>query len=93
MQTKDCVKESMQTFFQQTKGSRWTNKLNETKQAPSEATLSVKEQRALAILQSSTMKKRGHYKTPLLWKCEPVLPNNRTMAGSRLHSTKRKLIT
>ena len=37
------------------------------------------------------MKERGHYKTPLLWKGEPILPNNRAMVVSRLHSNERKL--
>ena len=37
------------------------------------------------------MKERGHNKTPLLWKGEPIMPNNRAMAVSRLHSTERKL--
>ena len=62
-----------------------------TKQDPSEATLSVEDKRALAVLQSSTVKERGHYKTPLLWKGEPIMANNRAMAVSRLHSAQRKL--
>ena len=54
--------------------------------------LKTKEiKRALAILESSTIKEEGHYKTALLWKGEPILPNNRTMAVSRLHSTENKL--
>ncbi len=62
-----------------------------TKQVPSDSTLSVEDKRALAILESSTVKEEGHYKTPLLWKGEPGLPNNRAMAVSRLHSTEKKL--
>ena len=37
------------------------------------------------------MREEGHFKTALLWKGEPNLPNNRAMAVSRLHSTERKL--
>ena len=62
-----------------------------TKQVLSESTLSVEDKRAQAILESSTVKKEGHYKTALLWKREPALPNNHAMAVSRLHSTERKL--
>ena len=62
-----------------------------TEQVLSESTLSVEDRRALAILESSTVKEEGHYKTALLWKREPALPNNRAMAVSRLHSTERKL--
>ena len=62
-----------------------------TKQVLSESTLSVQDKRALTILESSTVKEGGHYKTPLLWKLEPALPNNRAMAVSRLHCTERKL--
>ena len=59
-----------------------------TKQAPSEAGMSAEDRRALSILESSTAKEEGHYKTALLWKGEPSL---RAMAVSRLHSTERKL--
>ena len=62
-----------------------------TEQVLSESTLSVEDRRALAILESSTVKEEGHFKTALLWKREPALPNNRAMAVSRLHSTERKL--
>ena len=62
-----------------------------TKQVLSESTLSVEDKRALAILESSTVKEEGHYKTALLWKRKPALPNNHAMAVSRLHSTERKL--
>ena len=54
-----------------------------SKQVP-ESTLSVKDKRALAILESSTVKEEGHYRTALLWKDEAILPNNRAMAVSRL---------
>ena len=63
-----------------------------TKQAPSEAGMSAEDRRALSILEGSTVKEEGHYKTALLWKGEPSLPNNRAMTVSRLHSTKRKLM-
>ena len=46
-----------------------------TKQVLSESTLSVEDKRALAILESSTVKEEGHYKTALLWKREPTLHN------------------
>ena len=62
-----------------------------TKQAPSDSGVSAEDRRALSILESSTVKEEGHYKTALLWKAEPSLPNNRAMAVSRLHSTERKL--
>lgn len=62
-----------------------------TKRVLSESTLSVEDKQALAILESNTVKEEGHYKTALLWKCEPVLPNNYAMAVSRLHSTEKKL--
>ena len=62
-----------------------------TKQAPSDSGMSAEDRRALSILESSTVKEEGHYKTALLWKGEPNLPNNRAMAVSRLHSTERKL--
>lgn len=62
-----------------------------TKQAPSEAGMSAEDRRALSILESSTVKEGGHYKTALLWKGEASLPNNRAMAVSRLHSTKGNL--
>ena len=62
-----------------------------TKQALSESPLSAEDKRALAILQNSTVKEKSHYKTALLWKHEPNLPNNRAMAVSRLHSTEKKL--
>ena len=58
---------------------------------PSEATLSIEDQRVLDVLQSSTVKERSHYKTQLLWKGEPIVPNNSAIAVSRLHSTERKL--
>ncbi|PFX27003.1 hypothetical protein AWC38_SpisGene8307 [Stylophora pistillata] len=53
--------------------------------------LSVEDKTALAILESNTIKQEGHYKTALLWKCEPVLPNNYAMTVSTLHSTEKKL--
>ena len=62
-----------------------------TKQAPSDSGMSAEDRRALSILESSTVKEEGHYKTALLWKGEPNLPNNRAMAVSCLHSTERKL--
>ena len=62
-----------------------------TKRALHESALSVDDKRALAILKSTTVKEEGHYKTALLWKGEPDLPNNRTMAVSRLHCTEKKL--
>ena len=62
-----------------------------SKQVLPESTLSVEDKRALAILESSTVKEEGHYKTALLWKGEPVLLNNRAMAVSRLRSTENKL--
>ena len=62
-----------------------------TNQVLSGSTLSVEDKRALAILESSTVKEEGHYKTALLWKREPALPNNRALAVSRLHSTEKKL--
>ena len=62
-----------------------------SKQVLPESTLSVEDKRALAILESSTVKEEGHYKTALLWKGEPVLPNNRAMAVSRLRSAENKL--
>ena len=62
-----------------------------TKRALHESALSVDDKRALAILESTTVKEEGHYKTALLWKGEPDLPNNRTMAVSRLHCTEKKL--
>jgi len=37
-----------------------------TKQVLSESTLSVEDKRALAILESGTVKEEGHYKTALL---------------------------
>lgn len=37
-----------------------------TKQVLSESTLSVEDKRALAILESSTVKEEGHHKTTLL---------------------------
>ena len=60
-------------------------------QAPSEAGTSGEDRRALSILEGSTVKEEGHYKTALLWKGEPSLPNNCAMAVSGLHSTERKL--
>ena len=62
-----------------------------TKWALHESALSVDDKRALAILESTTVKEEGHYKTALLWKGEKDLPNNRTMAVSRLHCTEKKL--
>ena len=53
-----------------------------TKQVLSESTLSVEDKRVLAILESSTVKEEGHYKTALLWKHKAALPNNHAMAVS-----------
>ena len=53
--------------------------------------MSAEDRRALSILESSTVKEEGHYKTALLWKGEPSLPNNGAMVLLRLHSTERKL--
>lgn len=62
-----------------------------TKQALYESALSVDDKRALAILENTTVKEEGHYKTALLWKDEPDLPNNCAMAVSRLCCTEKKL--
>ena len=62
-----------------------------TKRALHESVLSVDDKRAPAILESTTVKEEGHYKTALLRKGEPDLPQNRTMAVSRLHCTEKKL--
>ena len=69
----------------------WDIDSDATKQAPCEAGMSAKDRRVLSILEDSTVKEEGHYKTALLWKGEPSLPNNRAMAVSRLHSTEWKL--
>ena len=53
--------------------------------------MSAEDRQPLSILEGSTVKEEGHYKTALLWKGEPSLPNNRAMAVSHLHSTERKL--
>ena len=47
--------------------------------------------RALAILENTTVKEEGHYKTALQWKGEPDFTNNRAMAVSTLHCTEKKL--
>ena len=86
------MRRSIQTSLRQTKEPSCSIRLNDTtKQALSESPLSAKDKRALAILQNSTVKEKSHYKTALLWKHEPNLPNNRAMAVSRLHSTEKKL--
>ena len=61
-----------------------------TKRALHESALSVDDKRARPILESTTVKEEGHYKTALLWKGEPDLPNNRAMAVSRLDCTEKK---
>ena len=62
-----------------------------TKRALHESALSVDDKRALAIIENATVKEEGHYKTALLWKGQPDLPNNRTMTVSRLHCSEKKL--
>lgn len=53
--------------------------------------MSVEDTRVVAVHESSTVKEEGHYKTALLWKLEPALPNNHAMAVLRLHTPERKL--
>ena len=54
---------------------------------------SVDDRQAVEILERTTKKVDGHFETGLLWRDENiVLPNNRCMAVSRLHSTERKLM-
>ena len=49
------------------------------------------EQRAIHILESTTVKKMNRYEVGLLWKSdEPKLPNNRALAVSRLKSLESK---
>ena len=51
------------------------------------------DRQAVEILERTTKKVDGHFETGLLWRDENiVLPNNRCMAVSRLHSTERKLM-
>ncbi|XP_022783263.1 uncharacterized protein LOC111324045 [Stylophora pistillata] len=87
----DAVWKYRETTLQHQIERFWEIDSYSTKRVLSESTLSVEDKQALAILESNTVKEEGHYKTALLWKCEPVLPTNYAMAVSRLHSTEKKL--
>ena len=90
----------MQTFLQQSKGSLCNIKLNDfgrlslmrRSKNPQKPPCPLKTKEPwLSCRALSTVKERDHYKTPSLWKGEPVMPNNRAMVVSRLHATERKL--
>ena len=50
------------------------------------------EERAMSILQASTVLKNERYEIPLLWKEDhPRLPNNKELALQRLYSLEKKL--
>ena len=72
------------TWLQQHVEQFWKVDSYAIKQAVSASALSAEDKRALAILHS-------HYKTALLWKHEPNLPNNRAMAVSRYPSAEKVL--
>ena len=47
--------------------------------------MSIEDQRALAILESSACLRNGHYQLPLPWRFKsPCLPNNRDVAVRRM---------
>ena len=98
MQPNDYAKRSMLTFLRWTKNPLWREGLNYLERLinmrrnkyPPKSGYPLK-MRVSAILQSSTVKERGDYKTALLWKQDPNLPNNRAIAVSRLLSAEKKL--
>ena len=54
--------------------------------------MSVNDQKAMKIMEDSLTFADGHYQMAIPWKDEtPSLPNNRSMAESRLGHLKRKL--
>ncbi|XP_064619513.1 uncharacterized protein LOC135482959 [Lineus longissimus] len=54
--------------------------------------MSIEDRRALTKLEASTKRIDGRYEVGMLWKADdPWLPNNKTMAESRLESLRRKL--
>ena len=60
---------------------------------PETSAMSIDDKRALDIFNKSLKKESGHYKLALPWKKNNViLPNNRTMAESRLTNIKKKLL-
>ncbi len=59
----------------------------------SKKTMSVEDQRALQKMEDTIKIVNGHYMVGLPWKHdEPRLPNNKSLALSRLQSVKRKLL-
>ena len=53
--------------------------------------MSIEDQRALAILESSACLRNGHYQLPLPWRFKsPCLPNNRDVAVRRMRFLERR---
>ena len=54
--------------------------------------MTVEDKRSVEILKQTTFKSGNHYITGLLWKeSNSILPNNKSLALSRLYNLERKL--
>ena len=70
----------------------WNTDFNESTVRSNESNISVKDKRAVEIMEQTLKRKDGHFQVALPWRRNPVvIPNNRPMAEQRLHSLRRRL--